>query len=185
MSFEIGQDARLVEACGKAFGQVVGAIAGIASFFVEGRQVVLAVGVDDVGDQLGALSHEEATPPQQVAGFTLGPRDRRRPCGNMPPRSSPAILPASMRSFLALPPWIAFMYRAWPSTKGMLVVLAQIGEPVPGEHALAADDQALRNGCNGLEEGFGPGRQIAFEDGLALVVEDVGEHALACRSMPQ
>jgi hypothetical protein len=27
---------------------------------------------------------------------------------------------ASMRSFLALPPWIIFMYRAWPRTKGML-----------------------------------------------------------------
>ena len=37
----------------------------------------------------------------------------------MPPRSRPAILSASMLSFLALPPWMAFMYRAWPRTKGM------------------------------------------------------------------
>jgi len=26
---------------------------------------------------------------------------------------------ASILSFLALPPWIAFMYSAWPRTKGM------------------------------------------------------------------
>src|SRR5712691_3451375 len=39
--------------------------------------------------------------------------------GSIPPRSSTAILWASILSFLALPPWMAFMYRAWPRTKAM------------------------------------------------------------------
>jgi len=37
-------------------------------------------------------------------------------CGNMPPRSHTAIFWASRRSCLALPPWIAFIYWACPST---------------------------------------------------------------------
>src|SRR5207249_4411742 len=61
--------------------------------------------------------------------------------------------------------------------EGDFVILAQIGQPVPGEHALAADDQALAKWLDGVEKGCGPGRQIAFVDGLALLVEDVGEHA--------
>jgi hypothetical protein len=37
----------------------------------------------------------------------------------MPPRKSTAILWAPILSFFALPPWVAFMYNAWPRTKGM------------------------------------------------------------------
>jgi GNAT superfamily N-acetyltransferase len=45
---------------------------------------------------------------------------REDPCasGISPPRSRPAILCASIRSFLALPPWMAFIYKSWPRTKG-------------------------------------------------------------------
>jgi hypothetical protein len=56
------------------------------------------------------------------------------------------------------------------------VILAQIGEPVPGEHAFAADDEPRAKGRHGVEEGVGASGQIAFENGLAGVIEDVGEH---------
>ena len=59
----------------------------------------------------------------------------------------------------------------------MRLVLAQVGEPVPGEHALAADDEAVAEGLDGIEEGVGRGGQVLLEDGRALVVEDVGEQA--------
>jgi hypothetical protein len=42
---------------------------------------------------------------------------------------------------------------------------------------IAADDQASAVGCDGVEEGVGVGRQIAFEDGSAGVIEDMREHA--------
>ena len=57
------------------------------------------------------------------------------------------------------------------------MVLAQVGQPVPGEHALGADDQAVAEGLHGVEEGMRVGRQVLLKGGLALVVEDVGEHA--------
>ena len=54
---------------------------------------------------------------------------------------------------------------------------AQDGEPVPGEHALAPDDEVLAVRLDGPEEGGGVGGQVLLEDGPALVVEDVGEQA--------
>ena len=39
--------------------------------------------------------------------------------GDVPTEQHGQILWASILSFLALPPWIAFMYRAWPRTKGI------------------------------------------------------------------
>ena len=57
------------------------------------------------------------------------------------------------------------------------LVLTQIGEPVPGEHALAADDDALAKGSDGLEEDIRIGGEIFGEDGVAVGVKDVREHA--------
>ena len=57
------------------------------------------------------------------------------------------------------------------------VVFAEVGEPIPGKHALAADDQAGTIRRDGVAKGVGAGGQIGFEDGLAIVVEDVREHA--------
>ena len=60
--------------------------------------------------------------------------------------------------------------------EGDALVLAQVGQPVPGEHALGADDQVRAERLDGVEEHGRVGRQVLLEDGLALVVEDVGEH---------
>src|SRR5215210_3681214 len=85
---------------------------------LERWQVVLAGGVLDVGDQLRAFAHQVIAPAQQIArGAHLGRIHVR--WAIVPPRNSVAILCASIRSFLALPPWIAPMYNAWPSTKAM------------------------------------------------------------------
>ena len=64
-----------------------------------------------------------------------------------------------------------------PQREGDLVVFAEIGEPVPGEHALAADDETRAIRCDSVAKRLGVGRQIGFEDGVASVIEDVGTHA--------
>ena len=61
--------------------------------------------------------------------------------------------------------------------EGDLLVRAQIGEPVPGEHALGADDEPVAKRLDRVEEGGGRGGQVAIEDRLALGVEDVGVQA--------
>ncbi|HVK11487.1 MAG TPA: hypothetical protein VM597_22140 [Gemmataceae bacterium] len=56
-----------------------------------------------------------------------------------------------------------------------LVVLTQVGQPVPGEQALGPDHEIGPERGQGVEEHRGAGRQIPLEDGLALVVQDVCE----------
>jgi hypothetical protein len=60
--------------------------------------------------------------------------------------------------------------------EGDALVFAQVGQPVPGEHALDADDEVLAVRLDGVEELVGAGGQVLGEDGLALVVENVDVH---------
>ena len=64
------------------------ALAALGDAVLEGRQVVLADGVLDVGDQLRALAHEVTAPAQQIArGAHLGGIDiglREHPAAQQP-----------------------------------------------------------------------------------------------------
>jgi hypothetical protein len=53
---------------------------------------------------------------------------------------------------------------------------AEIGHPVPGEHALDADDQVLAVGCQGVEQDRRVGREIAMQDDLVVPVEHAEVH---------
>ena len=70
------------------------------------------------------------------------------------------------------------MYRAWPSTKGMLLAAAEIGQPVPGEHALDADDQSFAVQADRVEEVVGPAGQVAVNERFARLVDDADVHRL-------
>ena len=140
---------------------------------VEGRQVVLAVRVLNVGDQLRFLADEEGSAPQQVAGFAHGPRvDVRH-------REHPAAQQAGDLAgvdavVLGLAAVDGFHVQGVAEREGDRLVFAQIGEPVPGEHALAADDEPVAEGFDRVEEGFGTGGQILLEDGLAVAGRGCG-----------
>src|SRR5262249_11800051 len=56
--------------------------------------------------------------------------------------------------------------------EGDVVFAAGVGEPVPAVHALAGDEEAVAEGGDGAEEGFGSGRQVAGEAHLAVGIED-------------
>jgi hypothetical protein len=53
---------------------------------------------------------------------------------------------------------------------------AEVGQPVPGEDALRAHDEALPEGSHGLEEGLRSGGEVPVEDHLALVREYAQVH---------
>ncbi len=61
--------------------------------------------------------------------------------------------------------------------EGDLLALAQVGDPVPGEHALDADHQAVAKGRDGLEQRFWAAGQVPVEDGVAVLVENADVHA--------
>ncbi len=56
--------------------------------------------------------------------------------------------------------------------EGDALLLAGVGEPVPGEGALAGDDQAVAEGLDGGEEVLGVGGNVLMEQGVSLLVED-------------
>src|SRR5437867_12405189 len=94
----------------------------------------------------------------------------------MPPRSNTAILGASILSFLALPPWIAFMERAWPRTIRNALTGAEVSKPVPGEDAFDTDNQILSVGCNRLERWFRRGLHIPVKEDLSVLIQDAEVH---------
>jgi hypothetical protein len=84
---------------------------------------------------------------------------------------------------------MAFMYRAWPRTKGIFSSRqAAVGEPVPGEHALTGDGQPVAEVRDSAEEGVGAGGDGLMQDDGSGSVEDAQGHrdrVLAWRSTPQ
>jgi len=48
----------------------------------------------------------------------------------------------------------------------------EVGEPVPGEHALGGDDEVLTERFDGAKEGAGRGPDLLVEAGLTLGIED-------------
>jgi hypothetical protein len=52
---------------------------------------------------------------------------------------------------------------------------AKVGDPVPGEHALAGDDEVLAERFEGGEELVGLGGQVLVEPDLSVLVEDADE----------
>ena len=64
---QVGVDAQPRAGIGEAFGNLGAAVGGVAQLLGKRRQIELAVGVDDMGDELRALPDEEAAATQQVA----------------------------------------------------------------------------------------------------------------------
>jgi len=160
----------------KPLGDLGRAVGGIGELLGEGWPVELGVGVLEVGDELGALPHEEGSSSQQLAGLAFvswadvchreqSAAEHGRQLGGVD------LVGLGLAAVdHAHVPGVA-------EDEGDRVVLAQVGQPVPGEHALDSDDQAVAEGLHGVEEGLGLRRQVLREDGLALLVEDVDEHA--------
>ena len=58
----------------------------------------------------------------------------------------------------------------------MPLVLAEIGEPVPGEHALNADHDILAEGFQRLEKCLGIGADVFVHAHLAVGIDDAEIH---------
>ena len=93
--------------------------------------------------------------------------------GIRPPRSRAAILWESILSFLLLPALAAVdgpHVQGMAKDKGNVLVVAEIGEPVPGEHASRTDDIVFSERLNEPEKDFRPGSdiQVQIDDTLAI-----------------
>ena len=59
-----------------------------------------------------------------------------------------------------------------------LLLGTQIGQPIPGEHALAADHQAAAVGFDQAQDGIRFGWNVLVDDHLAGRIEDADVHGV-------
>ncbi len=140
---------------------------GYAMRLPNGGQVVLVARVLDVGEQLAALAHEVQAPAQQIARGAHRRPGRRRPAAASRRAAASAILWESILSFFALPPWIAFMTSAWPSTKAMPSAAHRSASQYQVNMHSTATTRSSRYGATRLEERLRARRQVLVHEHLA------------------
>jgi hypothetical protein len=86
------------------------------------------------------------------------------------------MLWASIWSFFALPPWMAFMERAWPSTKALPSRAQRSASQVPREAAFDAHDEIVPVGRHGLEKWFGSCLHVSVQHKLTVLIQDTERH---------
>jgi hypothetical protein len=59
-----------------------------------------------------------------------------------------------------------------------LFISAEVSQPVPGEHALAADHQTITIGLDLLQKVFRPRRDVLVKDDFASCIEDAEVHGV-------
>jgi hypothetical protein len=120
----------------------------------QGFEIDLGLGGPEVGEQLGAPAHEVEAAAQEIAGGApaagidvgLGEVAAPQELGDLPGVELVALgLEAVDRTH----------GESVSENEGDALVLAEIGEPVPGEETLAADDQVVAVGRDGGEKGLG------------------------------
>ena len=94
----------------------------------------------------------------------------------MPPRSMWASLPASILSLLALPPWMCFMARAWPRTKGMRLSSQRSASQYQANMHSQPTTRFLRKGLTASRKASGSAGRSRSKTVLPLALEDVHEH---------
>jgi hypothetical protein len=70
-----------------------------------------------------------------------------------------------------------FHREGMPQDQSSALVGAEVGEPIPGKHALDGHDEPLAVRGDGLEKGFWSGFHVAVQQNFAVVVHDTDVHA--------
>jgi hypothetical protein len=146
-------------------------VLGLIGPLVQGRQVVLGVGVLDVGQQLAALPGEEQASTQEVSG---GPHLSGVDIG-----VGEIAAPQQGRDLVRVEPIILglaavdrFHVESMAEDKGDALFTAEVGDPIPAEQALDGDRQVLSVGSEGLQQLLSITGQFPVDEDCALLVQD-------------
>jgi len=172
---EIGLDALADGRIAKGFGEA-GAVPGGGDAILRGPgQVVLVEGVLDMSEELGALAGEVEAAAQEVAG--------RAHLGRVDVRHGDGATAQERGEFLGVDAVVlglaavnGLQVECMGEDEVDPVLDAQVGEPVPTEDALDADDEILAVGCDGPEKGIARAGDAPVKDDRALMVEDAEVH---------
>jgi hypothetical protein len=155
---EIDGDGLLDAGVGEAV-EGTGTIGGLRQLLGEGWQVILTVDDLNVCQGLGTTSDEDVAAPQEVTG---GPHGGRIGVGLREQVGSQQVsdLLGVDLIVLGLGAVDRLHVEGVAQDEGDAEFVAAVGEPVPGEHALAGDDEAVLERCEGIAEGIRVGVEV-------------------------
>jgi len=138
-------------------------------------QVVLAVGVLDMGQSLGALAHQAYPAPEEITGRThLSGRD----VGLR--EHAPT---QEHRDFLRIDTVVfgcaavdGLHGEGMPEDDGKTLPSAQVSQPVPREETCDRDDYVVTIRRKDLEQGLGAGRAMLVHHDRPIAVQDADGH---------
>ena len=145
--FEIGRDTHANIGIFELFGDTL-AMNFIGDLLAELGEVVLAVGVLDVAKEIGAFSHQVGTPAHEIpggahgSGIDVGLRDHA--CAK---ESADFLRIDSV--VLGFTSMDGFHVEGVAEDEGDVFAIAEISEPVPGEHALDGYDDTVTEWTDG------------------------------------
>jgi hypothetical protein len=159
---------------GEAFSNAV-TVGFVGDLFADLGQIVLAVGVVHVRQQLGAFMCQMHAATQEITGGAhLGGIDIRLR-EHTATEQGGNLLGIDFVIF-GLTPMYGFHVEGVSEDKRDTCIGAQVGEPVPGEHTFDGDDDTVSIGCNGFEKGFRICLHVTVKQRLTGLVEDADVH---------
>jgi hypothetical protein len=179
---QIDLDAAARAGLGELLGYAL-AIGGEAELLRQRRQVVLADAVLNVGHRFAAGAHQLHPTTQEVAGRShrlwIGVGHRHHATSQ-----EQRYLVAVNLVVLGLATVDGLHVERMAQYEGNLLAGAEIGQPVPGEHALDADDKFLAVEADRVEKVVGPAGQIAVNERFARLADDADVHCLGMQIDP-
>jgi len=138
-------------------------------------EIVLTSGILGVGEELGPFAHEMIAPAHQIP---RGPHLLRVDVGHgdQPSSQQGGDLLGVDLVVLALAAVDGPHVERVSENEGDVFFGTEIGQPVPGEHALGADHQIIPVRSDGLEEGCRFGLDVAMEQDVPFLTEDAQVH---------
>ena len=171
---KIDFDALLHTGMWEAFGDA-SSVGFVGDLFADVREVVLAVGVLNVAEELGTFAHEMHAAAEKIPGRShlLGIDVGQRDHASAKERTDLVGIDAVV---FGLATKDGFHIEGVTEDKGDPVLSTQVSEPVPGKHALDGDDEIVMVRLDDLEESIGPCWQVAVDQNLPVLIDDTDVH---------
>ena len=171
---QVDLDVLLRRRIGKALGHAA-AVGLVGDVLADRGQVVLAVGLLPLGQEVGPLAHQGDAAPQQVTGRPhVGGLDRG--LGRHAAAQQRGNLVGIALVVFGLAPVKGLHIERMARDEGNPLLGAEVGQPVPGEETFERDNEALTIGCNGLEERFRGGFHGAVPQDVPVMVHETDVH---------
>ncbi len=139
-------------------------------------EVILVIGVLDMGNEFSPFSCEVSAPPEQISGGAHIGRINIGHGHHAAPKQG-CYLICVYFVVLGFAAMDGFHIESMAKDEGNILFTAEIGEPVPGEDALNGNYDVLTIWRDRLEKDVGVCLDVPMQDDLSFLVEDAKVHS--------